>query len=94
MQYSTPTGSVRYRSLTNQSQPRWAEVAVDKEKVTSTISPISAVRLQVSSDRQIRAIPLEDRSQLPFMSLLVAAVVSGAMWWGIIAGLHWIWQNA
>jgi hypothetical protein len=29
--------------------------------------------------------------QLPLSTLLVAMILSGSLWWGIIAGLRWIW---
>lgn len=31
-------------------------------------------------------------AHFPLSSLLLATVLSGSLWWGIIAGLHWIWQ--
>jgi hypothetical protein len=30
-------------------------------------------------------------AQLPPGSLLLATMLSGSLWWGIIAGIRWIW---
>jgi hypothetical protein len=35
--------------------------------------------------------PLMGR-QLPLSTLLVAMILSGSLWWGIIAGLRYIWR--
>ncbi len=33
----------------------------------------------------------EFAGQVPPSSLLLGAMLSGFMWWGIIAGMRWIW---
>ena len=32
-----------------------------------------------------------ERGQIPVTSLLLATVLSAPLWWGIIAGMRWIW---
>ena len=29
--------------------------------------------------------------QIPLPSLLLAALLSGSLWWGLIAGARWVW---
>ena len=33
-----------------------------------------------------------ERVQIPLPSLLLATVLSGSLWWGILAGMRWMWQ--
>jgi hypothetical protein len=35
---------------------------------------------------------LDGGATLPLSSLLLATILSALLWWGIIAGLRWIWQ--
>ena len=30
--------------------------------------------------------------QIPLPSLLLATVLSASLWWGILAGMRWMWQ--
>jgi hypothetical protein len=30
--------------------------------------------------------------QIPLRSLLLATVLTGSLWWGIIAGMRWVWR--
>ena len=32
-----------------------------------------------------------ERGQIPLPSLLLATVLSASLWWGILAGVRWIW---
>ena len=32
-----------------------------------------------------------ERVQIPLPSLLLATVLSASLWWGILAGMRWIW---
>ena len=32
-----------------------------------------------------------ERVQIPLPSLLLATVLSACLWWGILAGMRWIW---
>lgn len=50
------------------------------------------VKVYSGSGRGIRLPATLSEGQIPPPSLLLATVLSGCLWWGIIAGMRWIWQ--
>jgi hypothetical protein len=49
------------------------------------------VRVCSGSGRGVRLPAILREGQIPLPTLLLAIVLGGCLWWGIIAGMRWIW---
>lgn len=60
--------------------------------MSQALSAHSAAQTQGLHSCPEEEVPPLMGAQLPLSSLLLAMILSGLLWWGIIAGLRWIWQ--
>lgn len=69
----------------------WRALA-DNRTVSQSLRAPSAAQARVWSSCLEEDMQPLTAEQMPLSSLLLAVVLSGSLWWGIIAGLRWIWQ--
>jgi hypothetical protein len=56
-----------------------------------TVAAETEARACSGSGREVRLPAILREGQIPLPSLLLATVLSASLWWGIIAGMRWIW---